>query len=176
MSASCCPNLKGIYNIFFSVSLAGSLFKTRCLSCGHEAANYKSPICDALKDKGWEHSSADSWSKSSAVFNDERVGKRVCVKYRSQAFKHQNAREKQLVSGCQMSNQLNATWWHSEKEIQQESNVTVKAALSLNVTFGTDEWVLTNAPNQVYKREGELASQRIVLCCLGWQLHRSWKT
>ncbi|KAM9848679.1 NAD-dependent protein deacylase sirtuin-5A, mitochondrial-like isoform 1-T3 [Aulostomus maculatus] len=34
------------------LELHGSLFKTRCLSCGHEAANYKSPICAALQDKG----------------------------------------------------------------------------------------------------------------------------
>lgn len=30
----------------------GSLFKTRCMTCGHEAANYKSPICAALEGKG----------------------------------------------------------------------------------------------------------------------------
>lgn len=30
----------------------GSLFKTRCMSCGQEAANYKSPICAALEGKG----------------------------------------------------------------------------------------------------------------------------
>ncbi|KAA8589367.1 hypothetical protein FQN60_012732 [Etheostoma spectabile] len=33
-------------------SISRSLFKTRCMSCGHEAANYKSPICDALEGKG----------------------------------------------------------------------------------------------------------------------------
>lgn len=30
----------------------GSLFKTRCMSCGHEAANYQSPICASLEGKG----------------------------------------------------------------------------------------------------------------------------
>ncbi|XP_068176303.1 NAD-dependent protein deacylase sirtuin-5, mitochondrial-like [Antennarius striatus] len=34
------------------LELHGSLFKTRCMSCGHEAANYKSPICAALEGKG----------------------------------------------------------------------------------------------------------------------------
>eukprot|EP00064_Thunnus_orientalis_P004125 superscaffoldBa00000364_g4136 len=34
------------------LEIHGSLFKTRCMSCGHEAANYKSPICAALKGKG----------------------------------------------------------------------------------------------------------------------------
>lgn len=35
-----------------SVVDPGSLFKTRCMSCGHEATNYKSPICAALEGKG----------------------------------------------------------------------------------------------------------------------------
>uniref|UniRef100_A0A4W6FB09 NAD-dependent protein deacylase sirtuin-5, mitochondrial n=1 Tax=Lates calcarifer TaxID=8187 RepID=A0A4W6FB09_LATCA len=34
------------------LELHGSLFKTRCMSCGDEAANYKSPICAALEGKG----------------------------------------------------------------------------------------------------------------------------
>ncbi|XP_041647985.1 NAD-dependent protein deacylase sirtuin-5, mitochondrial [Cheilinus undulatus] len=34
------------------LEIHGSLFRTRCMSCSHEAANYKSPICDALKGKG----------------------------------------------------------------------------------------------------------------------------
>ncbi|XP_041791450.1 NAD-dependent protein deacylase sirtuin-5, mitochondrial [Chelmon rostratus] len=34
------------------LEIHGSLFKTRCMSCGHEAANYKSPICAALEGKG----------------------------------------------------------------------------------------------------------------------------
>ncbi|XP_040041135.1 NAD-dependent protein deacylase sirtuin-5, mitochondrial isoform X1 [Gasterosteus aculeatus] len=34
------------------LEIHGSLFKTRCISCGHEAANYKSPICAALEGKG----------------------------------------------------------------------------------------------------------------------------
>ncbi|XP_056133171.1 NAD-dependent protein deacylase sirtuin-5, mitochondrial [Lampris incognitus] len=34
------------------LELHGSLFKTRCMSCGHESANYKSPICAALEGKG----------------------------------------------------------------------------------------------------------------------------
>ncbi|XP_070688724.1 NAD-dependent protein deacylase sirtuin-5A, mitochondrial-like [Pempheris klunzingeri] len=34
------------------LELHGNLFKTRCMTCGHEAANYKSPICAALKGKG----------------------------------------------------------------------------------------------------------------------------
>ncbi|KAM9101213.1 NAD-dependent protein deacylase sirtuin-5, mitochondrial isoform X1 [Sarcophilus harrisii] len=34
------------------LELHGSLFKTRCLSCGNVAENYKSPICPALDGKG----------------------------------------------------------------------------------------------------------------------------
>ncbi|XP_054645368.1 NAD-dependent protein deacylase sirtuin-5, mitochondrial-like isoform X3 [Dunckerocampus dactyliophorus] len=34
------------------LEIHGSLFKTRCISCGHEAANYNSPICAALEGKG----------------------------------------------------------------------------------------------------------------------------
>ncbi|KAF7645410.1 hypothetical protein LDENG_00205040 [Lucifuga dentata] len=34
------------------LALHGSLFKTRCVSCGHETANYSSPICAALQGKG----------------------------------------------------------------------------------------------------------------------------
>nr|XP_057929068.1 NAD-dependent protein deacylase sirtuin-5, mitochondrial [Doryrhamphus excisus]XP_057929069.1 NAD-dependent protein deacylase sirtuin-5, mitochondrial [Doryrhamphus excisus]XP_057929070.1 NAD-dependent protein deacylase sirtuin-5, mitochondrial [Doryrhamphus excisus]XP_057929071.1 NAD-dependent protein deacylase sirtuin-5, mitochondrial [Doryrhamphus excisus]XP_057929072.1 NAD-dependent protein deacylase sirtuin-5, mitochondrial [Doryrhamphus excisus] len=34
------------------LEIHGSLFKTRCISCGHEAANYNSPICSALEGKG----------------------------------------------------------------------------------------------------------------------------
>lgn len=30
----------------------GSLFKTRCMSCGHESVNHRSPICAALEGKG----------------------------------------------------------------------------------------------------------------------------
>ncbi|XP_039979337.1 NAD-dependent protein deacylase sirtuin-5A, mitochondrial-like [Xiphias gladius] len=34
------------------LEIHGSLFKTRCMSCGHEEANYRSPICAALEGKG----------------------------------------------------------------------------------------------------------------------------
>ncbi|NXU93623.1 SIR5 deacylase, partial [Xiphorhynchus elegans] len=34
------------------LEIHGSLFKTRCTSCGHIAANYRSPICPALAGKG----------------------------------------------------------------------------------------------------------------------------
>lgn len=34
------------------LEIHGSLFRTRCLSCGHESANHRSPICAALKGKG----------------------------------------------------------------------------------------------------------------------------
>nr|XP_046248702.1 NAD-dependent protein deacylase sirtuin-5, mitochondrial-like [Scatophagus argus]XP_046248703.1 NAD-dependent protein deacylase sirtuin-5, mitochondrial-like [Scatophagus argus] len=34
------------------LEIHGSLFKTRCMSCGHEESSYKSPICAALKGKG----------------------------------------------------------------------------------------------------------------------------
>ncbi|XP_054459350.1 NAD-dependent protein deacylase sirtuin-5, mitochondrial-like [Anoplopoma fimbria] len=34
------------------LEIHGSLFKTRCMTCGHEAANYKSPICAELEGKG----------------------------------------------------------------------------------------------------------------------------
>ncbi|XP_064521565.1 NAD-dependent protein deacylase sirtuin-5, mitochondrial isoform X2 [Pseudopipra pipra] len=34
------------------LEIHGSLFKTRCTSCGNVAANYKSPICPALAGKG----------------------------------------------------------------------------------------------------------------------------
>ncbi|XP_064332282.1 NAD-dependent protein deacylase sirtuin-5, mitochondrial isoform X3 [Camelus dromedarius] len=36
------------------LEIHGSLFKTRCTSCGVVAENYKSPICPALSGKGWE--------------------------------------------------------------------------------------------------------------------------
>ncbi|XP_048885747.1 NAD-dependent protein deacylase sirtuin-5, mitochondrial isoform X1 [Brienomyrus brachyistius] len=34
------------------LEIHGSLFKTRCVNCGHVAENYKSPICAALHGKG----------------------------------------------------------------------------------------------------------------------------
>uniref|UniRef100_A0A672FG44 NAD-dependent protein deacylase sirtuin-5, mitochondrial n=2 Tax=Salarias fasciatus TaxID=181472 RepID=A0A672FG44_SALFA len=34
------------------LEIHGNLFKTRCMTCSHEAANYKSPICAALEGKG----------------------------------------------------------------------------------------------------------------------------
>ncbi|KAM9808104.1 NAD-dependent protein deacylase sirtuin-5, mitochondrial-like [Neosynchiropus ocellatus] len=34
------------------LEIHGSLYRTRCLSCGHEASNYKSPICPALEGRG----------------------------------------------------------------------------------------------------------------------------
>ncbi|CAJ1061214.1 NAD-dependent protein deacylase sirtuin-5A%2C mitochondrial-like [Xyrichtys novacula] len=34
------------------LEIHGNLFRTRCMSCGHEADNYKSPICTALEGKG----------------------------------------------------------------------------------------------------------------------------
>lgn len=34
------------------LEIHGSLFKTRCTSCGAVAENYKSPICPALAGKG----------------------------------------------------------------------------------------------------------------------------
>uniref|UniRef100_A0A672YYR6 NAD-dependent protein deacylase sirtuin-5, mitochondrial n=1 Tax=Sphaeramia orbicularis TaxID=375764 RepID=A0A672YYR6_9TELE len=34
------------------LEIHGSLFRTRCMNCGQEAANYKSPICAALEGKG----------------------------------------------------------------------------------------------------------------------------
>lgn len=34
------------------LEIHGSLFKTRCMSCGHEGANRRSPICAALEGKG----------------------------------------------------------------------------------------------------------------------------
>ena len=34
------------------IELHGTLFKTRCLKCGHIDSNYDSPICEALRGKG----------------------------------------------------------------------------------------------------------------------------
>lgn len=34
------------------LEIHGSLFRTRCMSCGHEVANHRSPICSALEGKG----------------------------------------------------------------------------------------------------------------------------
>ncbi|KAL4630992.1 NAD-dependent deacetylase sirtuin-5-like [Arapaima gigas] len=34
------------------LEIHGSLFKTRCVNCGHVTANYKSPICAALEGMG----------------------------------------------------------------------------------------------------------------------------
>lgn len=41
-------DLSGVWR----VADPGSLFRTRCMSCGREAANYQSPICAALQGKG----------------------------------------------------------------------------------------------------------------------------
>ncbi|CAL9695503.1 unnamed protein product [Knipowitschia caucasica] len=34
------------------LEIHGSLFRTRCVTCGHEAPNHQSPICSALEGKG----------------------------------------------------------------------------------------------------------------------------
>ncbi|XP_032427345.1 NAD-dependent protein deacylase sirtuin-5, mitochondrial isoform X2 [Xiphophorus hellerii] len=41
------------------LEIHGSLFKTRCMMCGHEEANYKSPICSALEGRGAPDPDAD---------------------------------------------------------------------------------------------------------------------
>uniref|UniRef100_A0A8D3CE24 Sirtuin 5 n=1 Tax=Scophthalmus maximus TaxID=52904 RepID=A0A8D3CE24_SCOMX len=46
------PDLQRSRRLLEEVASTGSLFKTRCMSCGHEAANHKSPICAALAGKG----------------------------------------------------------------------------------------------------------------------------
>jgi NAD-dependent deacetylase sirtuin 5 len=40
------------------IELHGSLFRTRCLKCGHEESNYDSPICEGLRGKGSVNSKA----------------------------------------------------------------------------------------------------------------------
>lgn len=47
-------NCSWLYQILvlFNSCFSGSLFKTRCTSCGIVAENYKSPICPALSGKG----------------------------------------------------------------------------------------------------------------------------
>ncbi|XP_037553832.1 NAD-dependent protein deacylase sirtuin-5, mitochondrial [Nematolebias whitei] len=44
------------------LEIHGSLFKTRCMTCGHEAANHRSPVCAALQGKGApEPGTHDAW-------------------------------------------------------------------------------------------------------------------
>ncbi|KAM8861238.1 NAD-dependent protein deacylase sirtuin-5, mitochondrial-like [Synchiropus picturatus] len=42
------------------LEIHGSLFRTRCLSCGQEASNYKSPICPALEGRGAPEAAEDA--------------------------------------------------------------------------------------------------------------------
>lgn len=35
------------------IEMHGSLFKTKCTSCGHIEVNRKNPICPILKGRGW---------------------------------------------------------------------------------------------------------------------------
>uniref|UniRef100_A0A8C9BWU0 Sirtuin 5 n=1 Tax=Phocoena sinus TaxID=42100 RepID=A0A8C9BWU0_PHOSS len=51
----------------------GSLFKTRCTSCGVVAENYKSPICPALSGKGCEEAACGGLLRPHVVWFGENL-------------------------------------------------------------------------------------------------------
>ncbi|KAF5925066.1 hypothetical protein HPG69_008743 [Diceros bicornis minor] len=55
------------------LEIHGSLFKTRCTSCGVVAANYKSPICPALSGKGCEEAGCGGLLRPHVVWFGENL-------------------------------------------------------------------------------------------------------
>ncbi|RMC16191.1 hypothetical protein DUI87_08405 [Hirundo rustica rustica] len=55
------------------LEIHGSLFKTRCTSCGNVAANYKSPICPALAGKGCEEDGCNGLLRPHVVWFGEAL-------------------------------------------------------------------------------------------------------
>ncbi|KPP62078.1 NAD-dependent protein deacylase sirtuin-5, mitochondrial-like [Scleropages formosus] len=55
------------------LEIHGSLFKTRCISCGDVVVNQKSPICAALEGKGCEKSTCNGLLRPSVVWFGETL-------------------------------------------------------------------------------------------------------
>ncbi|XP_007446470.1 PREDICTED: NAD-dependent protein deacylase sirtuin-5, mitochondrial isoform X2 [Lipotes vexillifer] len=55
------------------LEIHGSLFKTRCTSCGVVAENYKSPICPALSGKGCEEAACGGLLRPHVVWFGENL-------------------------------------------------------------------------------------------------------
>ncbi|KAB1261755.1 NAD-dependent protein deacylase sirtuin-5; mitochondrial [Camelus dromedarius] len=55
------------------LEIHGSLFKTRCTSCGVVAENYKSPICPALSGKGCEEAGCGALLRPHVVWFGENL-------------------------------------------------------------------------------------------------------
>ncbi|XP_006864142.1 PREDICTED: NAD-dependent protein deacylase sirtuin-5, mitochondrial isoform X2 [Chrysochloris asiatica] len=55
------------------LEIHGSLFKTRCTSCGNVAENYKSPICPALSGKGCEEAGCGGLLRPHVVWFGENL-------------------------------------------------------------------------------------------------------
>ncbi|XP_011818108.1 PREDICTED: NAD-dependent protein deacylase sirtuin-5, mitochondrial isoform X3 [Colobus angolensis palliatus] len=55
------------------LEIHGSLFKTRCTSCGIVAENYKSPICPALSGKGCEEAGCGGLLRPHVVWFGENL-------------------------------------------------------------------------------------------------------
>ncbi|KAI2540911.1 sirtuin 5 [Homo sapiens] len=55
------------------LEIHGSLFKTRCTSCGVVAENYKSPICPALSGKGCEEAGCGGLLRPHVVWFGENL-------------------------------------------------------------------------------------------------------
>uniref|UniRef100_A0A8C9M184 NAD-dependent protein deacylase sirtuin-5, mitochondrial n=1 Tax=Panthera tigris altaica TaxID=74533 RepID=A0A8C9M184_PANTA len=55
------------------LEIHGSLFKTRCTSCGVVAENYKSPICPALLGKGCEEAGCEGLLRPHVVWFGENL-------------------------------------------------------------------------------------------------------
>uniref|UniRef100_A0A8C0CUW7 NAD-dependent protein deacylase sirtuin-5, mitochondrial n=1 Tax=Balaenoptera musculus TaxID=9771 RepID=A0A8C0CUW7_BALMU len=55
------------------LEIHGSLFKTRCTSCGVVAENYKSPICPALSGKGCDEAACEGLLRPHVVWFGENL-------------------------------------------------------------------------------------------------------
>ncbi|XP_011845071.1 PREDICTED: NAD-dependent protein deacylase sirtuin-5, mitochondrial isoform X3 [Mandrillus leucophaeus] len=59
------------------LEIHGSLFKTRCTSCGVVAENYKSPICPALSGKGCEEAGCGGLLRPHVVWFGENLDRAI---------------------------------------------------------------------------------------------------
>uniref|UniRef100_A0A8K9XD73 NAD-dependent protein deacylase sirtuin-5, mitochondrial n=1 Tax=Oncorhynchus mykiss TaxID=8022 RepID=A0A8K9XD73_ONCMY len=55
------------------LEMHGSLFNTRCMSCGHVGVNHKSPICAALEGKGCEQGGCSGLLRPNVVWFGETL-------------------------------------------------------------------------------------------------------
>lgn len=134
--------------------MKGSLFRTLCLSCGHEAANYRSPICAALEGKGWGLTRF-WWIAlfSSTVWNVALID-----------MDHIYFSSKCQVRGKSVRRQkLNNSWWCKKKNIWGGWNVSIKTH-----PFEIWDWYLrklkckgNKIPAFILKR----ACLRMIWCC-----------